>query len=237
MAKHTYIIVRHGFSLANQSKTIVSSLANGVKQEFGLTEEGKLQAAKSAELLKQHLVSGSDLGVDGRPIFIVSSPFSRAVQTADIFLQVLSSGDGLKDRILNQGLKPDISPELRERNFGELELTSDAGYASVWEEDKTSEHKNSREVEPVASVWARISVLLNKLEMAIPKPSVVILVSHGDTLQITQTAFACEPLSQHRGQQHLVQAEWRVLCNEARKKSQNGFKTKPQPLAVPASKL
>lgn len=257
MAKHTYIIVRHGISLANQSKKIVSTLTNGVKPEYGLADEGKQQTQKCAEELRQHLLTGDGGATEaGKPILVVSSPFSRAVQTADIFLKVLAGDESaesskteitttpkdgketksaasavsLKGRILNKDLKPDIAYELCERNFGELELTSDSNYHSVWDEDKTSEHSNSRGVEPVAAVWARVSVLLNKLEMSLPKPSVIILVSHGDTLQITQTAFASEPLGQHRSQKHLVQSEWRVLCNEARKKSQKtfGFKSKPE---------
>ena len=256
MTRHTFVIVRHGFSLANQSKTIVSDPTNGIKPEYGLTEEGKAQAAKSAAALREELLLGinpkfTDTKGKPKPVYVISSPFSRAVETANIFLEVLgrsseptpsaaapsekegqnakekgapspaatavtkptaaANGASLRSRVLNVDLKPDISHSLCERNFGAYELQSDANYPKVWEEDLKSQHGNTKGVETLASVWARVSLLLNRLEHVLPEPSIILLVSHGDTLQITQTAFSGKPLTSHRSLKHLVQAEYRVL--------------------------
>eukprot|EP00658_Telonema_sp_P-2_P071224 TRINITY_DN60526_c0_g1_i2.p1 TRINITY_DN60526_c0_g1~~TRINITY_DN60526_c0_g1_i2.p1 ORF type:complete len:102 (+),score=14.53 TRINITY_DN60526_c0_g1_i2:277-582(+) len=66
-------------------------------------------------------------------------------------------------------------------------------------------------VEPLSSVWGRVSALVEDLEAIVVEPSTIVLVSHGDTLQITQTAFEDKPLSQHRSLTPLQQAEWRIL--------------------------
>lgn len=289
MTKHTYIVVRHGFSFANQSKTIVSDPANGVKPEYGLTDEGKAQAVKSAEVLRDEFTANANksfVDSNGAPksIYVVSSPFSRAVQTANIFLEVLgrdsepstpapapvsplpedksnkgnssnekpgtSSGatssapvtntkvdkktesealypKSLRSRIMNKDLKTDVSFNLCERFFGAYELQSDTNYSKVWDEDLKSQHSNTKDVESLASVWARVSLMLNRFEQTISQPSVILLVSHGDTLQITQTAFSGKPLTTHRSLKHLTQAEYRVLPPITKSSALSAFKSSP----------
>ena len=81
--RHQYVVVRHGFSVPNERKLIVSSLAEGTKEQYGLTAKGKAQAEAlgrtlATELPKLRGQTEGPLRVD----FVVS-PFTRARETAD----------------------------------------------------------------------------------------------------------------------------------------------------------
>jgi len=103
--------MRHGHSLANQQSIIVSQPENGL-DGFGLSNRGRLQIRES---LQQFSVSSAN-------VIIVSSDFYRARESAEIAAQSLDAIEAIN-----------FDPRLRERNFGELELTADSGYADVWE--------------------------------------------------------------------------------------------------------
>ena len=106
-----YFAMRHGHSLANQQSIIVSQPENGL-DGFGLSNRGRLQIRES---LQQFSVSSAN-------VIIVSSDFYRARESAEIAAQSLDAIEAIN-----------FDPRLRERNFGELELTADSGYADVWE--------------------------------------------------------------------------------------------------------
>jgi broad specificity phosphatase PhoE len=94
-----FYVMRHGLSLPNLRDQIVSDLENGIKAENGLSEEGHKQV--SLGIIKAQAEYGF-----GKDIIIVSSPFSRARESAE-----LSSGFlGTKE--------PVIDDCLRERYFG-----------------------------------------------------------------------------------------------------------------------
>jgi probable phosphoglycerate mutase len=101
-------------------------------------------------------------------------------------------------------------PRLRERNFGELELAADDGYHAVWQQDAVNPDSHARGVESVNQVMARVSSVVADYE-AQYTAATVLFVSHGDALQILQTAFARLDASTHRRLEHLHTAEIRQL--------------------------
>ena len=183
-----YFAVRHGNSLANQQGIIVSHPQNGVS-EYGLSETGQLQVIESVS---------QDRQLDATTL-IVSSDFRRARETAEIIHRQLDCHSSVS-----------FDQRLRERDFGELELGPDSAYADVWQEDEINENNQLRAVESPNQVMARVSKLVSDYESSYSEAT-VLLVSHGDALQILQTAFAKQDASKHRRQRHLETAEIRPL--------------------------
>jgi broad specificity phosphatase PhoE len=183
-----YFAMRHGHSVANQQGIIVSHPDNGCAG-FGLSEQGRAQVVASLQ---------QETRLDADSI-ILSSDFSRALETAAIVRQNL----GCQTRI-------DTDVRLRERNFGELELGPDTAYQAVWQQDALDPEGNFRAGESANQVMARVTALIVELERRHANAT-LLLVSHGDALQILQTAFARRDASEHRQLQHLQTAEIRLL--------------------------
>lgn len=185
--KNRYYIMRHGQSKANLRQIIISHPLNGTHEDYSLTELGRSQAEASA--------GGSPLTED---TVIYSSDFSRAKETAEIVRMALGSAP------------VQITELLRERNFGDFEKTDHANYHQVWEFDKDSADHNNSNVESVNSVSDRATRLITDLEDKYEAEE-ILLVSHGDTLQILQTGFQKIDPTQHRSLQHLETAEIRQM--------------------------
>jgi len=183
-----YFIMRHGRSLANQLELIVSSPENGV-ESYGLDDKGREQVIDSVEATKAIL----DVSL------IISSDFKRTQETAEITHDLLS----LKEDIVFHKL-------LRERFFGDLELTSSENYQSVWDEDGLDATHTKFGVESAEAVMDRATSLIATLESYFTETS-FLLVSHGDVSQILQAAFNKLPASEHRSVPHLNTAEIREL--------------------------
>jgi len=183
-----YYVMRHGHSLGNQQGIIVSYPENGC-DGFGLSEQGREQVEASLRI-------DSLLDVD---TVIVSSDFNRAVESAAIARQALSSRSPIETDV-----------RLRERNFGQLELGPDSAYQAVWQHDEQDPDSDYRAVESVNQVMSRVTGLIVDLERRFADTS-LLLISHGDALQILQTAFAGRDASTHRQLQHLQTAEIRYL--------------------------
>jgi probable phosphoglycerate mutase len=183
-----YFAMRHGHSIANQQGIIVSHPDNG-RDRFGLSELGRAQVKASLQ----------NFGLLDINTIIVSSDFSRARESAEIASVLLHS-----DESINLDLR------LRERNFGELELSSDSGYENVWREDAVNPDHNHRGVESVNEVMSRVTSVVTEYEDQYSKAT-ILLVSHGDAIQILQTAFARMEGSAHRQLEHLHTAQIRQL--------------------------
>jgi probable phosphoglycerate mutase len=183
-----YYVMRHGHSLGNQQGIIVSHPQHGCSG-FGLSEQGKDQVQVNLQM--DSLLDSSTL--------IVSSDFNRALESAAIARQALNC---------RAPIETDI--RLRERNFGELELGPDSAYQAVWQHDERDPDSDYRAVESVNQVMSRVTELIVDLERRFVDTS-LLLVSHGDALQILQTAFAGCDASTHRQLQHLQTAEIRCL--------------------------
>ena len=185
--RNQYFVMRHGHSEANRQGIIVSHPQNGC-DNYGLTGMGRKQ-------VEQSLDQNNQLDSD---VVLICSDFRRARETAEIVRQRL----GCKSPLLD--------PRLRERNFGNLELGDDSGYDDVWREDALDADSELNHVESVNQVMFRVTAVIAEYETNYSAAS-ILLVSHGDALQLLQTAFLKKPASQHRDLRHLQTAEIRQL--------------------------
>ena len=183
-----YFIMRHGHSLANAQGIIVSHPENGCSG-YGLSELGRAQ-------VQQSLQRESELDAEA---LIVSSDFQRAHESA-----------GIAHSILGCAKPVALEARLRERDFGEFELLSDSSYTEIWRADAIDPDSRWRGVESVNQVMRRVTSVIVELENRFASLS-VLLVSHGDALQILQTAFARQAAASHRELDHLHTAEIRQL--------------------------
>jgi len=187
---NTYYALRHGRSLANRADLIVSDPADGVPQ-YGLTDEGRAQVARAVEDARQQY------GLDHSTL-IVSSDFARARETAEIAARLL----GVREIA--------TTPQLRERFFGTWDKQSTSNYQNVWRDDFTNPDHKHNGVESTSEVLSRTTALIRALEEAYSGRN-ILLISHGDSLQILQTAFQRVASSHHRLLSHLDTGEIRQL--------------------------
>jgi broad specificity phosphatase PhoE len=202
--RHRYYALRHGQSLANVAHIISSDPAIATV-EHGLSETGWEQAREAADAVCD------EARAHGLDVAIISSDFKRAWQTA----QSVRAG------CLAAGVPVwppgDVWPTLalRERSFGELSGGSDDRYEDVWVKDARSAEHVEYGVESIRSVLARARGVVQHLEASsVLDPNrrwMVVLVAHGDVLQILQTAFARVDVTRHRSLEHLPTATLRAL--------------------------
>ena len=186
--RNRYLVMRHGHSMANEQGIIVSHPDNGC-HGYGLSELGQAQV----ELSLQRAA-----GLDEKTV-IVSSDFRRALESAQIAHAALASKHAVK-----------IEPRLRERYFGELELSSDQAYSQVWRSDADNPDSELGGMESANQVMQRMTSVVVEIE-AEWRDATILLVSHGDALQLLQTAFQKHDASWHRSLLHLETAEIRRL--------------------------
>lgn len=174
--------MRHGESKANEAGIIVSRPELGCNA-YGLTENGRKQVILSAEKSAALKISR-----------IITSDFLRARETAEIVANT------------NHLPTPVVDINLRERWFGEWEGKTDSHYEDVWLQDTSPEQGNHTQVENVEAVLKRGLRVIQKLETQYSN-EVLLLVSHGDLLQILRTAFEGVCASKHRYLAHHKTAE------------------------------
>lgn len=178
--RNRYLLMRHGHSQANQQGVIVSSPARGI-ESFGLSPYGEQQLAQ--------LVADWQWPV---PTRVVHSDFLRTTQTA---AHVAARFE----------LVPSVDKRLRERHFGELEGQGDDRYPSIWALDAEDAEHRHYQVEALSAVASRMQMVIAAWEQQVSGET-ILLVSHGDPLQILLTALAKKPLTQHREQPALLPA-------------------------------
>jgi glucosyl-3-phosphoglycerate phosphatase len=153
------------------------------------------------------------------------TPFSELVVYSSDFRRTVETANGLCDNLVGHGcfggqfssVRPVLSPLLRERSFGQLNLKSDSLYASVWSADNDGSGKwgewgrEDLDVEPVQSVQERATLFVAKELEPRHQDALIILVSHGDLLQILQTAFERADPRSHRDLPHLSPCTFRHL--------------------------
>jgi broad specificity phosphatase PhoE len=184
---NTFSIMRHGQSRANVAGIIVSCIENDRRGDYGLSELGRKQALETAQAC----------GLP-RDTVIWSSDFSRARQTAEILRAHLDAPE------------VGLAEALRERCFGRWEGSATENYARVWAADETDAAHARDGVEPVAAVLDRMTAFVVDLDRQYSGRDIV-LVSHGDTLQILQAAFLRMSPTRHRSLPGLETAEIRRL--------------------------
>ncbi len=186
--KNTYFLMRHGTSIANEKGIIISNPVDGVSM-FGLTNIGEKEVIKSAKSALENKLLNKDT-------IIFSSDFLRARETAEITSKVL----GVNSIIFTK--------KLRERFFGNFDKTNNSNYVTVWNKDILNENQTHNGVESVVNVLYRVTELIKYLENNY-KDKKILLVSHGDTLQILQSMFTNTNPSKHRSLKSIHTAEIR----------------------------
>lgn len=181
--------MRHGQSIANVEQIVVSAPDRRALVECGLTALGRRQAREAA----------ARSGLTSRTV-IVTSDFARARETADIVADVIGAA------------APTADVRLRERNFGEHEGGPADVYAGVWEDDDAG-REPAAGVESPRSVAARVQSLLSELEAADTREG-LLLVAHGDVLQIAEAVIRGLPPHAHRRLPHMENAEIRRMPSE-----------------------
>lgn len=180
-----YYLLRHGNSLANKKNLIVSSPSIG-KEGYGLSDEGKYTVIRNSK------------NIPGKNYLILSSPFKRTKETAVLTAEQL----GLSD------IK--YSDKLVERYFGKFDMKSSNNYEAVWKEDLIDPAHKIWNNESVIEVVKRIGSLIDDLENKHSNRD-IILVSHGDSLQILECVLKNIDPKLHRSLVPLKQGEFRDL--------------------------
>ena len=186
-----YFIIRHGESKANVAHILLSHPKEGTVS-YGLSPKGKQQVKVSVSKNKKKKVLDSD-------VIIYSSDFLRAKETAEITRKIL------RVKTIN------FHKNLRERYFGKYDKTSLDNIKITWAHDKKNPNHKHMEAESPNKVLKRVLALINQLEKKY-KNKKILLVSHGDVLQILHTHFSGKPVSHHRLIPHLETAEIRELA-------------------------
>jgi len=184
-----FFAVRHGESVPSRDGRVCSSMAQGVDKKNGLTETGRKEVEKSC---KQWIADNRALitsHLETKRLQIVSSPFSRTRETAEIIR------DTLKKELKLPVAEIIIADDLRERFFGEVDEKTGSHklYQTVWDEDKKDPAHTKWGVESALKVQDRMRAFVTKLEAG----KLYVLVSHGDALDILETAFRKLDASKH----------------------------------------
>lgn len=185
-----YFLLRHGQSEANILELIISNPIEGV-EKYGLTPIGRSQVTSSVQRAKAR-------GQLDSSTLIYSSDFKRCRDTAGIAFATLNCSP------------PHFTPALRERYFGTWDHTHHSNYQKVWSLDEQDPTHTTENVESVVAVLQRTTTLIHNLE-ALYHSASILLISHGDALQILQTAFEHVSPALHRHLPPLATAEIRQL--------------------------
>ncbi|HEY1351406.1 MAG TPA: histidine phosphatase family protein [Ktedonobacteraceae bacterium] len=185
-----YIALRHGKSAANERGIIVSDPEEGL-ETCGLTTQGQTQVTLAVREAQSKGI------IDGQTM-IYTSDFKRCRETSAIARMILQC----------PGVH--LTTALRERGFGIWERTSHCNYQHVWDLDAQDPDHESAGVESASAVRRRVLALIAELE-GLYRQATILLVSHGDVLQILQTAFSELPAACHRQFPPLAPAEMREL--------------------------
>ncbi|KAK6946518.1 Histidine phosphatase superfamily, clade-1 [Dillenia turbinata] len=181
-----YWVLRHGKSIPNERGLIVSSMENGTHPENQLAAEGIDQARQAGELFKKEL---QEIGIPIEDVRICYSPFSRTTHTAKVVASVLN--------LPFEGPQCKVMEDLRERYFGpSFELQSHDKYAEIWALDEKDPFMLPAGGESVADVVSRLARTIAAIESEFEGCSILV-VSHGDPLQILQTIL--KAAKQHSG--------------------------------------
>lgn len=141
------------------------------------------------ELLSSIVAARGGVSADVR---VVSSPFSRAKQTAQAVA-----------RRLGPSVVVELDEGLRERFFGAYDRTSTENYVKAWRVDALHADDGAEApewpdgIESPAAVAKRALAVVRRLEGEVSGARIA-LVAHGDLLSILRSAMLGLPLAQHR---------------------------------------
>ncbi|KAL9417404.1 hypothetical protein AB3S75_040398 [Citrus x aurantiifolia] len=174
--RNKYWVLRHGKSIPNEKGLIVSSLENGTRREYQLASEGVDQARLAGELFLKEL---NENNIPLENVRICYSPFSRTTHTAEVVASVLN--------LPFEGPQCKVMEDLRERFFGpSFELLSHDKYPEIWTLDEKDPFMRPEGGESVNDVVSRLATAMAAMELEF-QGCAILVVSHGDPLQILQT--------------------------------------------------
>ncbi len=161
--KYTYYIIRHGQSTPNVDKIIISKIKNGILPQYGLTEIGRKQCLDSAKSFLDKLNKSNET-ID--QFVIAYSPFSRTKETAQEIAKILPHSQTIEIE------------NLRERDFGDMDLTGNENYDKFWEQDKDNDDSTIFGSESANQVLTRAMSVIEELETNnYPKNQKIILTA------------------------------------------------------------
>jgi probable phosphoglycerate mutase len=196
-----YFVVRHGQSMANVER-VISSNPDIATQKHGLSPTGREQAMQAGKDVVTYYQTNNDKYTG---IVLLSSDFKRAKETAECL------AESIREASLPLFQNAQVSEiRFRERWFGDWDGGSDSNYQHVWEGDAIDPSHSLKGVESVHSVMQRTTSCVLEWDLKFQK-HLILLVAHGDVLQITQTAFLKMDGSLHRTLPHLETAALRPL--------------------------
>jgi len=202
--RNIFYLVRHGQSEANVEGIIVSDPSIGTTK-YTLTKRGISQATRAGVKIESIFSSmGFQKSQVQDNLIIICSDFARTVATA----KCIAKEVGLKESNVN------ISIALRERYFGDLDGQKDDQYELVWKHDNDSASHSMFGSESVNSVLLRAGNLVTELNEKYTD-KVIVLVAHGDVLQILRTGFESQfpPAHHRRGEALLTGSVTRLQNN------------------------
>ncbi|KAE8654362.1 SEC1 family transport protein SLY1-like [Hibiscus syriacus] len=174
--RNRYWVLRHGKSIPNEKRLIVSSLENGVCREYRLASEGVEQTQLAGKLFLKELKENN---IQLENVRVCYSPFARTSHTAEIVASVLN--------LPFEGPQCKVIKDLRERYFGpSFELLSHDKYPEIWAMDEKDPFTRPEGGESVDDVVARLTSAMATMESEY-QGCAILVVSHGDPLQILQT--------------------------------------------------
>ncbi|XP_074275756.1 metal-independent phosphoserine phosphatase [Silene latifolia] len=178
-SRNRFWILRHGKSIPNEQGLIVSSMENGILPEYQLGSEGVAQAQLAGEKFLKEL---KDANIALENVRICYSPFSRTAHTARVVASVLN--------IPFEGPQCKAFEDIRERYFGpSYELSSYERYPEIWDLDEKDPFEQPEGGESVADVVSRLITAIEQIE-TIYEGCAILIVSHGDPLQMLQTVLS-----------------------------------------------
>lgn len=184
--KHNIYVMRHGQSISNVDKIIISSMK--LHHKAPLTPLGIQQAKDSC--LNFNFPS---------PLTVISSPFLRARQTAETVCSELNIPSS----------KIQYDTRLSERFFGDFDGLSSSHYEECWVKDKIDPNHKFKNCESVSEVSKRTLELTKELKAR--DETHYLLVSHCDALMILEATLNKQPLSTFLDIPYIKNAEIRKL--------------------------
>ena len=214
-----YVTLRHGESVPSSEGRVCATLKTGMDPANKLTPKGREEVFTSTtEWIAKNKKKLTGV-IQRDELVIVASPYSRTQETAQIFAEVMTETfkaklpkkykkNGLKDAIV-------LEEDIREREFGKFEgkTGSKEIYAQVWAEDAKNPAHTKWGVVSANAVQVRSSAVIKKLD-ASSSGKLYVLVAHGDTLKILQTAFQKQSAAEHQNKDAVVPiktAEFRYM--------------------------
>ncbi|KAG7539732.1 Histidine phosphatase superfamily clade-1 [Arabidopsis thaliana x Arabidopsis arenosa] len=178
VGNNRYWVLRHGKSIPNERGLVVSSMENGVLPEYQLAPDGIAQARLAGESFLQQLKE-SNIELD--KVRICYSPFSRTTHTARVVAEVLN--------LPFHAPQCKMMEDLRERYFGPtFELKSHDKYPEIWALDEKDPFMRPPGGESADDVVSRLATAMESMEAEYQRCAILV-VSHGDPLQMLQNVF------------------------------------------------